>query len=130
MFFATTVAKGSTMAFPDVCKTPTPAGPIPVPYPNTASTMIGKPKSTKVKVCRAAPLMKNSKISMSNGDNAGVNGGVVSNSFMQRVEFTSASKKVRIQGKPALRIFDSTKANKGNTKGVVLAPSQSKVIFN
>ncbi len=127
--FATTVAKGSTMAFPDVCKTPTPAGPIPIPYPNTAQTMMGKPKSTKVKVCGAAPLMKNSKISMSNGDNAGVSGGVVSSSFMQRVEFVSSSKKVKIQGKPAVRVFDSIKANKGNTNGAVLVPSQSKVIF-
>lgn len=29
------------MAFPDVCKTPTPGGPVPIPYPNIASQ--GKP---------------------------------------------------------------------------------------
>ena len=27
-------SNGVTIAFPDVCKTPTPAGPIPIPYPN------------------------------------------------------------------------------------------------
>ena len=25
---------GMTIAFPDVCKTPTPGGPVPIPYPN------------------------------------------------------------------------------------------------
>jgi len=41
---------GVTIAFPDVCKTPTPGGPIPIPYPNIAkSTDTTKgPKRTKV----------------------------------------------------------------------------------
>ena len=29
---------GTTIAFPDVCKTPSPAGPIPIPYPNIAKS--------------------------------------------------------------------------------------------
>ena len=29
---------GVTIAFPDVCKTPSPAGPIPIPYPNIAKS--------------------------------------------------------------------------------------------
>ncbi len=27
---------GKSIAFPDVCKTPTPGGPVPIPYPNIA----------------------------------------------------------------------------------------------
>ncbi len=27
---------GVATAFPDVCKTPSPAGPVPIPYPNVA----------------------------------------------------------------------------------------------
>ena len=29
---------GTTIAFPDVCKTPSPAGPVPIPYPNIAKS--------------------------------------------------------------------------------------------
>ena len=29
-------SNGTSPAFPDVCKTPSPAGPIPIPYPNIA----------------------------------------------------------------------------------------------
>jgi hypothetical protein len=28
-------SSGITIAFPDVCKTPSPGGPVPIPYPNT-----------------------------------------------------------------------------------------------
>ena len=31
-------SEGITIAFPDVCKTPTPGGPIPIPYPNIAQS--------------------------------------------------------------------------------------------
>jgi hypothetical protein len=34
MFPASTKRSGVTFSFPDVCKTPTPGGPVPVPYPN------------------------------------------------------------------------------------------------
>jgi hypothetical protein len=35
----------SVAAFPDVCKTPTPGGPVPVPYPNLANP--ANPAATK-----------------------------------------------------------------------------------
>lgn len=31
-------SNGVTVAFPDVCKTPSPGGPIPIPYPNIAKS--------------------------------------------------------------------------------------------
>ena len=42
-------SNGVTIAFPDVCKTPSPGGPVPIPYPNIAkSTDTSKgSKSTK-----------------------------------------------------------------------------------
>jgi hypothetical protein len=36
----------AVLAFPDVCKTPTPGGPVPIPYPNIASQ--GTPDAQKV----------------------------------------------------------------------------------
>ena len=39
-------SNGTTIAFPDVCKTPTPGGPVPIPYPNIgmSSTTSSGPK--------------------------------------------------------------------------------------
>lgn len=126
--FVTTIQAGQANCQPDVCKTPAPPGPpVPVPYPNIAQTTLANPTALKVLVCGSPALTKASKIAMSNGDNAGVAGGVVSGSFMGECEFTSASLKVKFEGKPALRQMDSAKSNKGNTFGAVLAPSQVKV---
>ena len=68
---------GMSMVFPDVCKTPTPAGPIPIPYPNIgkASDTSGGP--TKVTCDGEMPMVKGAKYSMSAGDEAGTAGGGV-----------------------------------------------------
>ena len=49
---------GFTVAFPDVCKTPTPAGPVPIPYPNIAQTAQAKQQAKKVKVGGNATTLK------------------------------------------------------------------------
>ena len=36
MSVVTQDSNGTTVAFPDVCKTPSPGGPVPIPYPNVA----------------------------------------------------------------------------------------------
>lgn len=46
---------GVTIAFPDVCKTPSPAGPIPIPYPNIAQSTDTSKGSKKVK-CDGNPI--------------------------------------------------------------------------
>lgn len=45
-------SNGVTIAFPDVCKTPSPAGPIPIPYPN-----IGKSADTSKSSKRQSPTV-------------------------------------------------------------------------
>ncbi|HBT34226.1 MAG TPA: type VI secretion protein, partial [Pusillimonas sp.] len=67
---------------------------------------------------------------MSMGDNAGVEGGVVSNTMMGECEFVTASFKVKFEGNPVVRQLDSAKSNKGNTFGALLEPSQVKVNAN
>ena len=37
--------EGRSYAFPDVCKTPTPAGPVPIPYPNIGMLQQASPKT-------------------------------------------------------------------------------------
>lgn len=116
---------------PDVCKTPAPPGPpVPMPYVNTAQTTLANPLALKVLVSGSPALTKSSKISVSMGDTPGVAGGVVSGSVMGECEFVTASFKVKLQGKPAVRQMDSVKSNKGNTFGALLQPSQVKVNAN
>lgn len=127
--FAVTKQNGQCMAQADVCKTPAPpAGPIPVPYPNIAMPMMGNPATMKLMVSGMPALTKGSKIPMSNGNQPGVAGGVVSGKVMGATEFIQGSTKVKFEGNPAIRLGDPTKQNEGNTVGSVLAPSQNKVM--
>ena len=43
-------SSGVTSAFPDVCSTPTPGGPIPIPYPNIAMSSDTTGGAKKVKI--------------------------------------------------------------------------------
>ncbi len=68
------VAKSShtfSAAFPDVCKTPSPAGPIPIPYPNVAKASDTSKSSKKVKADKAASIAKKSDFKKSESDEAG-----------------------------------------------------------
>lgn len=129
--FICTAGGGSTMAMPDVCKTPAPpAPPIPIPYPNMAQLAMGMPPVTNVLIVGAPSLNKASKIPISTGDEPGVLGGVISGTIIGEVEFIMGSLIVTIGGKPAVRLGDPVKANKGNAVGSVIAPSQSVVMAN
>jgi hypothetical protein len=62
-------ANGTFMSvFPDVCKTPTPGRPIPIPYPNISKSNDTSQGSKKVKADRAAIIAKNSDIKKSESD--------------------------------------------------------------
>lgn len=120
---------------PDVCKTPSPAGPVPMPYPNIATTQMADPAqiSRKVLVCGLPALHQASKIVMSQGDEAGcAGGGVVSSTLMGSVCFLNGSFKVMVEGKPAVRLGTLTGHNgcPQNTVGTVSAPppGQCKVM--
>ena len=107
---------GVTIAFPDVCKTPSPAGPIPIPYPNIAKSSDTASGTTKVK-CDGNPVcVKDSNFSMSTGDEAGsAGGGVVSNKIKGKAEFVNFSFDVKFEGKNVARAFDLMLHNDKNT---------------
>ena len=46
---------GVTIAFPDICETPSPVGPVPIPYPNIEMSS-DKTAPTKVKVATKQPV--------------------------------------------------------------------------
>lgn len=117
--FLSVVHKGSngvTTAFPDVCKTPSPAGPVPIPYPNVAMSSDTAQGTTKVKCDGQPACVKDSNFSMSTGDEAGsAGGGVASNKIKGKAEFVNFSFDVKFEGKNVARAFDLMLHNDKNT---------------
>jgi hypothetical protein len=128
---ASTKGGGVANAFPDVCKTPAPpAPPIPIPYPNIAQLTMASKVSTKVKIVGKEAVTTKSEIPSSNGDEAGVAGGVKSSKNMDKTTFTKGSGKVKVEGEPLVHVTSQTQQNgaSANGPGTVVAPSQPKVL--
>ena len=107
---------GITSAFPDVCKTPSPAGPVPIPYPNIAKSSDTAKGSKKVKMDGNPICLKNSNFRMSTGDEAGsAGGGVASNKIKGKAEFVNFSFDVKVEGKNVARALDLMLHNNKNT---------------
>ena len=62
---------GSVNAFPDICKTPSPGGPVPVPFPNIGMTSGTSGGTTKVKSDGGQTMTKGGSYSLSGGDESG-----------------------------------------------------------
>lgn len=108
---------GISIAFPDVCKTPTPAGPVPIPYPNIAMASDTSKGPKKVKTDKKMPMTKSAKYSKSSGDEAGTAGGVISSKNMSEAEFLLYSFDVKFEGKNVCRMGDMMWHNKKNIVG-------------
>jgi hypothetical protein len=108
-------SNGVTIAFPDVCKTPTPAGPVPIPYPNVAKSSDTAQGTKKVKCDGQSTCVKDSNFKMSTGDEAGSAGGVASSKIKGKAEFVNFSFDVKFEGKNAVRAFDLMLHNDKNT---------------
>ncbi len=107
---------GITAAFPDVCKTPSPAGPIPIPYPNLAKSSDTTKGAKTVSVDGNPVCVKDSNFMVSSGDEGGTaGGGVASNKIKGKAEFISWSMDVMIEGKQVPRAFDMMLHNDKNT---------------
>jgi hypothetical protein len=107
---------GITTAFPDVCKTPSPAGPIPIPYPNIAKSSDTADGSSTL-TCDGNPIcLKDSNFSTSTGDEAGTaGGGVISSKTKGKAEFVNFSFDVLVEGKNVARAMDMMLHNDKNT---------------
>jgi uncharacterized Zn-binding protein involved in type VI secretion len=108
---------GMSIVFPDVCKTPSPSGPIPIPYPNIAKASDTTDGSKTVKIDGESAMLKGSNYSTSSGDEAGSIGGVVSSCVKGKAEFIMYSFDVQIEGKNACRLGDPLFHNKKNIGG-------------
>jgi Domain of unknown function (DUF4150) len=104
-------------AFPDVCKTPTPAGPIPIPYPSMAGA--SQLKSVSKDASGKVVMTKDASFQSSTGDEAGSAMGVVSNKIKGKAEFVNYSFDVKMEGANVARSLDPFAHNDKNTPKAV-----------
>ena len=108
---------GMSMAtIPDVCKTPSPGGPVPIPYPNIATEQ-DLTKGTTTVTADGGNMCANygSEFSKSTGDEPGTAGGVVSSTFIKEATWMTYSFDVKLEGKGACRLTDKMFHNHQNT---------------
>jgi hypothetical protein len=118
-------SSGMAMSFPDVCKTPTPAGPIPIPYPNIAQSSDTADGSSTVKVDGNPIMLKSSNFSTSSGDEAGSAMGVVSSKNKGKASPVNASFDVKVDGKDVFRLTDPMQSNGSSANAMVPVEAQS-----
>src|SRR5713101_2369787 len=105
---------GISFCFPDVCKTPTPAGPVPIPYPNIAMSKDTSLGSQTVNVDGNPIMLKGSVFATSTGDEPGSIGGIISNVIKGKAEFLNYSFDVKVEGKNVPRLFDPMGQNESS----------------
>jgi hypothetical protein len=100
---------------PDVCKTPSPGGPVPVPYPNIAADSDLAKGTKSVKIGGKAVANAGSNLETSTGDEAGTaGGGLMSSKTKGKMTWGSSSPDVKVEGKGVVRFMDVTQHN-GNS---------------
>jgi hypothetical protein len=100
---------------PDVCKTPSPGGPVPIPYVNVAQDGDLAKGTKKTKVEGKSAAIESSNLSTSMGDEPGTaGGGIVSSKTKGKLTWGTASSDVKFEGKGVVRFMDVTQHN-GNS---------------
>ena len=105
----------SIATIPDVCKTPSPAGPIPLPYPNIAMSSDLVKGTTSVKGDGQMCAKYGSEFMRSTGDEPGTAGGILSSTFIREASWLTFSFDVKFEGKGACRLTDKMFHNHKNT---------------
>ena len=127
--FANTQMMGVDSGAPDVCLTPSPAGPVPVPYPNVAAGPMGSPAVNHVLFMATPAHTLATQVSLTNGDNAGVATGMASGTVMGPSRHLTGAFTTLVGGMPATRVTSTSLQNSTNCPGVRVAPSQVKVLI-
>lgn len=96
-----------TCPVPDVCKTPSPGGPVPVPYVNVAQDSNLAKGTKKVTVEGKSVALQSSNLSTSTGDEAGTaGGGLISSKTQGKLTWATYSPDVKFEGKSVVRFLD------------------------
>jgi hypothetical protein len=116
-------------AFPDVCLSPPspPAGPVPIPYPDTSFSKDMMSGSKTVKIKNQEVMLKDQSFYKTSplGDEAATNGlgaGVVTHVITGKTYFTMWSMDVKLEGQNVDRHVDLTTSNHASPIGNASAP--------
>jgi hypothetical protein len=111
---------------PDVCKTPSPGGPVPIPYPNMSPDSNLTQGAATVTINGNPVGNTDAQLSRSNGDEAGTAGGVVSSKNMGAFGWSAGSMDVEAEGKGVVRLLDPllTNGNTYNDAGITIGEPQ------
>jgi hypothetical protein len=110
-------ADGKTIcAMPDVCLSPPspPAGPVPLPYPNTGMASDTADGTKQVQIAGKEAMHKSSFFSKSTGDEAATQafgGSVLTHTIQGKVYFAAFSMDVKFEGDNVVRALDLTTGN-------------------
>jgi len=126
--FANCQLMGVDLALPDVCLTPLPI-PVPVPYPNIALGSTAIPNALNILFLGMPAHNLATVTPLTNGDNAGINLGVVSGTVMGPSRHLTGSFTVLLKGSPATRLTSLSLQNSTNMVGMRSVPSQFKVLM-
>ncbi|MRG96652.1 S41 family peptidase [Polyangium spumosum] len=117
---------GMNLGFPDVCLTPTPVGPVPIPYPNIAMNAQASVFSPIVKVSGVHALNLGSMIAMTSGDEPGTAHWTVKGPG----KYVMGNPIVFVDKMPAINLTCPTIGNTGNNAlGAVVVPSAVNVFY-
>ncbi|WP_255215902.1 DUF4150 domain-containing protein [Pseudenhygromyxa sp. WMMC2535] len=109
-----------TCPIPDVCKTPSPGGPVPIPYVNVAKDSDLAKGAKQVTCDGEMPAIKGAELCMSAGDEAGsAGGGVVSSKIKGKLTWAMCSTDVKFEAKGVIRFLEIClhNGNNSNTGG-------------
>lgn len=113
-------------AAPDACKTPSPGGPVPVPYPNIAKSSDLAKGTKKVKIKGNSVAIKGANLNTSTGDEAGTaGGGIISSKTKGKLTWGASSIDVKFEGKAVIRFLDPTLHNGNGSNTVGLSPGDN-----
>lgn len=110
-------SNGMSIAFPDVCNTPSAPSPIPIPYPNIGQSSDTSKGPKKVKIDGSMPMTEGAEYRSTSGDEAGSAGGLMSGVNRGAAEFMLCSFNVKLEGKGACRLGDPLFHNRKNIMG-------------
>ncbi|MEZ4428398.1 MAG: DUF4150 domain-containing protein [Nannocystaceae bacterium] len=123
-------------ASPDVCKTPAPGGPVPVPYPNFARTSDLVDGSRNVLINGKPIALEGARLARSTGDEAGKAGGVVSGVTRGSWTWLDGTHTVLIEGRGVICYLEPALVNGNAHNGqslshgdaVLMAPTQADLL--
>lgn len=130
--FMLNIEGGENFGMPDVCKTPMGPAIVPIPYPNISTNLLADPATTGTTVLAdfMPSVNQMTEVMLSQGDDAGLLLGLISEMVMGPTEYLVGCDTVLIEGMPAQRLTSMTQHNgvAANCVGACIAPSQVTIL--